>query len=56
VMSGFRFVRRAVRRAVPVVVVTRGSTRADDLDILKLHAGTTEFLRELSARGSVRAD
>ena len=56
VMSGFRFVRRAVRRAVPVVVVTRGPTRADDLDILKLHAGTTEFLTELSARGPVMAD
>ncbi len=48
VMSGFRFVRHAVRRAVPVVVVTRGPTRADDLDILKVHAGTTQFLTELS--------
>jgi NAD-dependent SIR2 family protein deacetylase len=56
VMSGFRFVRRAVRRAVPVVVVTRGPTRADDLEILKLHAGTTQFLRDLSARGSARTD
>ena len=48
VMSGFRFVRHAVRRAVPVVVVTRGPTRADDLTILKVQHGTTEFLTELS--------
>jgi NAD-dependent SIR2 family protein deacetylase len=48
VMSGFRFVRRAAKRGVPVVVVTRGPTRADDLPILKLHHGTTEFLTELS--------
>ena len=31
VMSGFRFVRRATKRGVPVVVVNRGATRADDL-------------------------
>jgi NAD-dependent SIR2 family protein deacetylase len=49
VMSGFRFVRHAVKRAVPVVVVTRGPTRADDLPIVKVHHGTTEFLRELAA-------
>ncbi len=48
VMSGFRFVRRATKRGVPVVVVTRGPTRADELPILKLHHGTTEFLAELS--------
>ena len=48
VMSGFRFVRHAVRRAVPVVVVTRGPTRADDLGIVKVQHGTTEFLTELS--------
>jgi NAD-dependent SIR2 family protein deacetylase len=48
VMSGFRFVRHAVRRAVPVVVVTRGPTRADDLEILKVQHGTTQFLRALS--------
>jgi hypothetical protein len=41
-------VRHAVKRAVPVVVVTRGPTRADDLPIVKVHHGTTEFLRELS--------
>jgi len=49
VMSGFRFVRRAVKRAVPVVVVTRGPTRADDLPIVKVHHGTSEFLGALAA-------
>jgi NAD-dependent SIR2 family protein deacetylase len=48
VMSGFRFVRHAVRRALPVVVVNRGVTRADDLDVVKVHHGTTEFARALA--------
>jgi NAD-dependent SIR2 family protein deacetylase len=50
VMSGFRFVRHAAKLGVPVVIVTRGPTRADDLASYKLHHGTTEFLTELSAR------
>jgi NAD-dependent SIR2 family protein deacetylase len=50
VMSGFRFVRRAARLGVPVVIVNRGATRADDLATVKLDAGTSEFLAELSAR------
>ena len=48
VMSGFRFVRRAARRGVPVVIVNRGQTRGDDLATLKVDHGTTEFLTELS--------
>ena len=55
VMSGFRFVRHAVKRAVPVVVVTRGPTRADDLPVVKVHHGTTEFLAELSGGDVVGA-
>jgi NAD-dependent SIR2 family protein deacetylase len=50
VMSGFRFVRRAVRREVPVVVVNRGPTRADDLPVLKVDHGTSELLAELALR------
>jgi len=52
VMSGFRFVRRALRLGVPVVVVNRGPTRADDLSIVKLEHGTTEFLADLAGRPS----
>jgi NAD-dependent SIR2 family protein deacetylase len=48
VMSGFRFVRRAVKLGVPVVVVNRGTTRADDLPIAKLEHGTTPFLARLA--------
>ena len=47
VMSGFRFVRRAARAGVPVVIVNRGATRGDDLATVKLDAGCTS-----SSRGS----
>jgi NAD-dependent SIR2 family protein deacetylase len=49
VMSGLRFVRRATKLGIPVVVVNRGATRADSLPVLKLHHGTTEFLTALVA-------
>jgi NAD-dependent SIR2 family protein deacetylase len=55
VMSGFRFVRRAAKVGVPVVIVNRGATRGDDLATLKLHAGCSEFLSALvAARGAPR--
>jgi NAD-dependent SIR2 family protein deacetylase len=50
VMSGFRFVRRAVRAGVPVVIVNRGATRGDDLATVKLEAGCSEFLTALAER------
>jgi NAD-dependent SIR2 family protein deacetylase len=49
VMSGFRFVRRAAKAGVPVVIVNRGATRGDDLATVKLHAGCSEFLAALAA-------
>jgi NAD-dependent SIR2 family protein deacetylase len=48
VMSGFRFVRRAARAGVPVVIVNRGTTRGDDLATVKLDAGCSEFLTALA--------
>ena len=48
VLSGFRFVRHAHKRGIPVVIVNRGRTRADDLATVKLDVGTTDFLPELS--------
>jgi ABC-type sugar transport system substrate-binding protein len=48
-MSGFRFVRHAARRDIPVVIVNRGPTRGDDLATVKLEVGTTEFLTALAA-------
>ena len=49
VMSGLRFVRRAARAGVPVVIVNRGTTRGDDLAAVKLEAGCSEFLGALAA-------
>ena len=47
VHSGLRFVRRAHKRGIPIVVVNRGATRADELATLKIDAGCTETLRAL---------
>jgi NAD-dependent SIR2 family protein deacetylase len=48
VMSGLRFVRRAAKRGIPVVIVNRGATRGDDLATIKLDCGTSPFLSELA--------
>jgi NAD-dependent SIR2 family protein deacetylase len=48
VMSGLRFVRRAAKSGVPVVIVNRGRTRGDDLATCTVDAGCTEFLTELA--------
>jgi NAD-dependent SIR2 family protein deacetylase len=50
VMSGFRFVRRAAKAAIPVVIVNRGATRGDELATYKLEVGCSEFLDELAGR------
>ena len=52
VMSGFRFVRRAAKAGIPVVIVNRGQTRGDTLATYRLDAGTSEFLTALDARRS----
>lgn len=49
VMSGLRFVKRAAASGVPVVIVNRGTTRADPLATYKLEVGCSEFLAELAA-------
>ena len=48
VMSGFRFVRRAAKAEIPVVVVNRGETRGDDLATYKVDVGCSEFLAQLA--------
>ncbi|WP_345430640.1 NAD-dependent protein deacetylase [Actinoallomurus vinaceus] len=54
VMSGYRFVRRAAERSVPVAIVNRGATRGDAEALLTLDAplGTTltALLAELTPR------
>jgi NAD-dependent SIR2 family protein deacetylase len=49
VQSGLRFVRRAHREGIPVVLVNRGPTRGDDLATMRLDAGTSETLSSLAA-------
>jgi NAD-dependent SIR2 family protein deacetylase len=48
VMSGFRFVRHAAKLDVPVVIVNRGATRADELATVKVDVGTSQLLSLLS--------
>ena len=48
VMSGLRFVKRAAKLGVPVVVVNRGTPRGDDHATYTLAEGCSEFLTELS--------
>jgi NAD-dependent SIR2 family protein deacetylase len=49
VMSGYRFVRRAVRDGTPVAVVTHGWTRATDEEVaLRVDAALGETLTELA--------
>ncbi len=47
VMSGLRFVRRAHRLGIPVGIVTRGPTRADDLATVRVDAGLSATLEAL---------
>ncbi len=49
VMSGLRFVRRAARLELPVVIVNRGTTRGDHLATHKLETGTSAFLSQVAA-------
>ncbi|MEV6217608.1 NAD-dependent protein deacetylase [Nocardia sp. NPDC051833] len=55
VMSGLRFVRRAAKNGVPVVIVNRGATRGDELAAVRIHAGCSETLRALAERLTVPA-
>jgi NAD-dependent SIR2 family protein deacetylase len=49
VFSGRRFVKQAHQRGVPIVIVNRGETRADELATLKIEAGCAEVLTDLAA-------
>jgi len=48
VMSGLRFVKRAAKTGVPVVIANRGATRGDDHAAYKLEVGCSEFLTALA--------
>ncbi|KWX24228.1 NAD-dependent deacetylase [Mycolicibacterium wolinskyi] len=48
VYSGYRFVRHAAARGVPVAIINRGPTRGDDLATVKVDAGCSEMLTLLA--------
>ena len=50
VFSGFRFARAAARLGVPIAIVNRGITRADELSALKIQGDLSAVLRDVSAR------
>ncbi|QBJ95050.1 NAD-dependent protein deacetylase [Rhodococcus sp. ABRD24] len=49
VMSGLRFVRRAARDGLPVVIVNRGTTRGDEFAAIKTEQGSSDVLQSLAA-------
>lgn len=48
VFSGFRFARAAARRGVPIAIVNRGVTRADDLATVSLRGNVGQILSALA--------
>jgi NAD-dependent deacetylase sirtuin 4 len=48
VYSGYRFLRRAVERGIPVAIVNRGPVRGEEHAVLKVEAGTGETLGALA--------
>ena len=51
VMSGLRFVRHAAKRGIPVMAVTRGPTRGDDLMTLRVDDSLAPTLGALVRAG-----
>ena len=48
VFSGYRFVRHAAARGIPIAIVNRGPTRGDELATVKVDAGCSPMLALLS--------
>ena len=48
VFSGYRFVRHAAALGIPIAIVNRGPTRADDLATVKVDGGCSELLTLLA--------
>jgi len=44
VFSGFRFVRHAAARGMPIAIINRGRTRGDDLATVKVDCGCSPML------------
>jgi NAD-dependent SIR2 family protein deacetylase len=52
VFSGFRFARAATRFGVPIAIINRGVTRADELSTLKLRGNVGDLLSDLVSSAS----
>ena len=52
VFSGFRFLRRAAERNIPIAIVNRGSVRGEERAMLKIEKSTGEILDAVAARFS----
>jgi NAD-dependent SIR2 family protein deacetylase len=50
VYSGYRFLRRAVERRIPIAIVNRGPVRGEEHAVLKLEASTGSALDTLATR------
>jgi NAD-dependent SIR2 family protein deacetylase len=50
VFSGYRFLRRAVERKIPVAIVNRGPVRGEEHATVKVEAGTGDTLAALAER------
>jgi NAD-dependent SIR2 family protein deacetylase len=50
VYSGYRFVRRAAERGIPVAIVTRGPSRGDPTATVRLDAALGQVLPALAER------
>lgn len=50
VNSGIRLLDQATRRRLPIVIINRGATKGDSRATVKIDAGTSETLAELSVR------
>lgn len=48
VFSGYRFVRHAAARGIPIAIVNRGPTRGDDMATVKVDGGCSELLTLLA--------
>ena len=48
VYSGFRFVRHAAAKGMPVAIINRGPTRGDDLADVKIDNGCSPMLALLA--------
>jgi NAD-dependent SIR2 family protein deacetylase len=44
VFSGFRFVRHAAARGMPIAIINRGRTRGDELATVKVDGGCSPML------------